>query len=226
MGGDGGSIPKRSDIVKTSGYRYRRNLGGMGYLPNTTARIYDETIPESTQRHIKWTSCALTLEPLKQPIVACRLGNLYNKESLLKRLIKGQLSSEFSHIKSIRDLADIKFFLSLNLLLKNKINKLTGCLICPITLSDLDNFVRAKLYWKCGCIISENALKIQSDSEFEAQCMNCNSHYIPNTDDIIMIPNSEELSDLKERLRAINSKKRKLNRSSERAPRKLLSDHL
>ncbi|OII71977.1 hypothetical protein cand_013310 [Cryptosporidium andersoni] len=207
MGGDGGSIPKRSDIVKTSGYRYRRNLGGMGYLPNTTARIYDETIPESTQRHIKWTSCALTLEPLKQPIVACRLGNLYNKESLLKRLIKGQLSSKFSHIKGIGDLSDIK----------NKINKLTGCLICPITLSDLDNFIRAKLYWKCGCIISENALKIQSDSESEAQCMNCNSHYIPNTDDIIMIPNSEELSALKERLRAINSKKRKLNRSSEKS---------
>jgi hypothetical protein len=35
MGGDGGSIPKRADVVRTSGYRFIRNLGGLGYLPNS-----------------------------------------------------------------------------------------------------------------------------------------------------------------------------------------------
>jgi hypothetical protein len=49
----------------------------------------------------------LSKEPLKRPVVGCRLGFMYNKESLLQALIDKQLPKAFSHIKRLKDVKDL-----------------------------------------------------------------------------------------------------------------------
>ena len=35
----------------------------------------------------RWKACNLSKEPLREPIVACELGNLYNKDEMIRFLI-------------------------------------------------------------------------------------------------------------------------------------------
>jgi hypothetical protein len=44
----------------------------------------------------------------KSNICVCKLGNIYNKEELLKKLIDKSMPKEFSHIKKLKDVKDIK----------------------------------------------------------------------------------------------------------------------
>ena len=61
MGNDGGSIPKRSEMVKTEKKKTKLSKTGQGA-----------------------TVCSLTKECLKMPLVICKRGLIYNKESLIK----------------------------------------------------------------------------------------------------------------------------------------------
>lgn len=42
MGGDGGSIPGRADLVRVKGYGFKRNLGGLGYDANTLVGLLSQ----------------------------------------------------------------------------------------------------------------------------------------------------------------------------------------
>jgi hypothetical protein len=44
----------------------------------------------------------------KSNICVCKLGYIYNKEELLKKLIEKQMPKEFSHIKKLKDVKDVK----------------------------------------------------------------------------------------------------------------------
>lgn len=49
-------------------------------------------------------------QALVEPIVACRLGYLYNKENVLSKLLEKSLPKKFSHIRSMkRDLVEVHF---------------------------------------------------------------------------------------------------------------------
>ena len=89
MGNDGGSIPRRDELVK---------------LKKKKARV-----ERDEQNKNKWTLCALSKQPLQAPIVADKLGYLYNKTAVLEAILEGSLPPEFSHIrKAKRDLIPIK----------------------------------------------------------------------------------------------------------------------
>lgn len=106
MGNDGGSIPSRKELVKLAKHKYSRK----GDWENT---------------------CDLTSEPLNPPIVICKLGYVYNKESLLKSLVEKDIPETFSHIKSPKD------FKTVNKLSIKK-DSLTESikLVCPISLTE------------------------------------------------------------------------------------------
>ncbi|KAF7458071.1 Replication termination factor 2 [Cryptosporidium felis] len=106
MGGDGGSIPKRGDIVKTKGYGFKRNLGGMGYMPNLQVKIPQRENSAKIIMHEKWTKCSLTNEPLNPPVVICKKGFLYNKEAIINKLLRK--SKSIPHIQRLSDIFDIK----------------------------------------------------------------------------------------------------------------------
>lgn len=50
----------------------------------------------------EWTSCAITQEPLKPPVVTDELGYLMNKQRLLESMLSKTLDRRFAHIKSIK----------------------------------------------------------------------------------------------------------------------------
>uniref|UniRef100_A0A8C2DHG3 Replication termination factor 2 n=1 Tax=Cyprinus carpio TaxID=7962 RepID=A0A8C2DHG3_CYPCA len=67
MGCDGGTIPKRHELVKG---------------PKKV-----EKVDKNAELAAKWRYCALSQEKLKRPIVACELGRLYNKDAIIEYLL-------------------------------------------------------------------------------------------------------------------------------------------
>lgn len=78
MGNDGGSIPKRSEVVK-----HKKN---------------EVEVDKHAKNFAKSSLCAMSKEPLRAPVVACKRGLLYNKEHLIKRLLEKTVPHEFRHI--------------------------------------------------------------------------------------------------------------------------------
>lgn len=145
MGNDGGVI-----AVKR---RFMRNCHRKG----KTQKLDPEAL-----RKKQVTTCALTEEPLKEPIVACELGNLYNKEALIERLIDKSLPSALAHISSLKDVVTCHFS-------KEEKNGEMR-FFCPITMDELNGNHPFVVMRPCGCVVSARALK-----EIEAsECLACN----------------------------------------------------
>ena len=145
MGADGGSIPRRDDLVRT-----RR------------AETSDEAHKQDEARaRARWTRCALTLEPLHAPVAVDRaLGLMFNKDALIRALLAHDLPPHLQHIRSLRrDTVDAR----LHTLVGGRAVLCTGALrgpvVCPLTLREAGSprwpFVMAV---PCGCVLSEAAL--------------------------------------------------------------------
>ncbi|KAJ1613224.1 hypothetical protein OIY81_1055 [Cryptosporidium canis] len=173
MGGDGGSIPKRGDVVKTKGYGFKRNLGGMGYMPNAQVKLTNEETSTKLKLHERWTKCYLSNEPLNPPVVTCAHGLLYNKEAVINKLLNK--SKVAPHIKNLSSVYEIK----------NKFNNSLNCFICPVTNRNLDYFTKASYFKCCKHIIDSSAFRIKDSNktkikendtlEQERVCIHCNS---------------------------------------------------
>ena len=96
MGADGGSIPRRDELVKT------RRAG-----TSDEAREQDEA-----KARARWTRCALTLEPLRAPVAVDRaLGLMFNKDALIRALLAHDLPPHLQHIRSLkRDTVDARLY--------------------------------------------------------------------------------------------------------------------
>merc|ERR1712137_578425 len=183
--GDGGSIPKREELVKLKKRKER-----------------DE------QNRNKWGLCAFSKQPLVAPIVACKLGYLYNKTAILEALLEGNLPSEFSHIKKAkRDLINVNL---------NSVSEVEEKpkFICPVTGLTLGGNYRFIAMKNCGCVIAERALKEIPD---RSVCLNCSTKINnPDTDILILNGTEEEVNAQRELLRSgkkdkTKSRKRKLD---------------
>lgn len=156
MGGDGGSIPNRVDMVKTKGYTTSSH-GSMGGAVNGIRRISSEHIDPRELRKTRMTTCALSGERLVKPVVVCRAGYLFNKEQVIRRLLDKTIPEDFSHITALKDILELKNFPG----------------VCPVNGRDLDDGVtRSEAMWPCGCVVSEKALsQVQSDDT----CVSCST---------------------------------------------------
>lgn len=83
MGNDGGSIPRREELVKL-----RKRIS--------------EIAEKDEANRVKWKLCKLSEQPLYPPVVACPLGYLYNKSAVLEALLEKKLPPAFSHIKKVK----------------------------------------------------------------------------------------------------------------------------
>lgn len=81
MGCDGGSIPTRREQVKT--------------------KKKDERMDQESIARNKWLECSLSSQPLTEPIVSDKLGNLFNKSVLLEALLNNTLEG-YDHIRSLK----------------------------------------------------------------------------------------------------------------------------
>ncbi|VWU52158.1 replication termination factor, putative [Hepatocystis sp. ex Piliocolobus tephrosceles] len=182
MGGDGGSLPQRVDLVRVKNKKLKESTGSLGYEKNTLVTISDNKYSKNELKKYYFSHCAISQETLKEPFFCCRLGYLYNKEHVLQLLLfkkkkkkkrKNTLYEQFSHINSLKDLV----------LCKNKLNE-ENKIICLLSNEIINIFAGAICLFSCGCIFSKkvfNKINVPNDN----LCIICNKKY--KTSDVIEI---------------------------------------
>lgn len=131
MGNDGGSIPKRIDLVKEKAAQKKKDL---------------VTINQNRSKY-----CAISNDKLQKPLVGCKLGYLYNKEAVLACLAKKNMPAAFAYITRLKDLKEISVTLNSD---KNSPYPLI-CGLSGLEFNGLNKFV---FLWSCGCMMSEKVL--------------------------------------------------------------------
>lgn len=91
MGNDGGSIPKRRELVKEAAKAL------------TTAQIKEA---QTEQQEYAWSTDPLTRKPLARPVVSDAAGILYNKDSIIEYLLKDDSDVEKAEMKKIGGVKD------------------------------------------------------------------------------------------------------------------------
>ncbi|KWU44791.1 DUF602-domain-containing protein, partial [Rhodotorula sp. JG-1b] len=155
MGNDGGSIPKRSELIRTKQTRAREN--------------------DADRVRQLWAFCALSKQPLQQPVVSCPLGRLYNKEAVIAFLLDphsfgsdGLLVA--GHIRSLKDLVTLRLTPNPNLdpaahdattpdRATTETRDPPAPFVCPISLREMNGSVKFVYRKPCGCAMSESALR-------------------------------------------------------------------
>ncbi|XP_033737488.1 replication termination factor 2-like isoform X1 [Pecten maximus] len=186
MGCDGGTIPRRDELVRVKKKAEQKD--------------------KVAELDAKWKRCAITQEPLRQPIMACELGKLYNKECVLELLLdrtKFECASSFSHLRGFKDLKELN--LTENPAYeKPKNEKGDGYIdtniapyICPVVGIEMNGKHRFSVLWKCGCVLSDRANK-----EVKGQiCHKCGAPFSPE-DIVILNGTEEEVDELYKRMEA------------------------
>ncbi|EIM91881.1 DUF602-domain-containing protein [Stereum hirsutum FP-91666 SS1] len=152
MGNDGGSIPDRRDLVRSK--------------PKA------EQADKANQTRARWFSCALSKRPLREPIVSCALGKLYNKDALLEFLLDrgayGDGEEICGHIRSLKDVKTLNLTpnttpsSSTSTSTSNSINEdapTRALFVCPLTLKEMTGAVPFVYISTCGCVFSQAGLK-------------------------------------------------------------------
>ncbi|KAM7269792.1 hypothetical protein ACFE04_025289 [Oxalis oulophora] len=175
-----------------------RVLGGGGDGGSTCAEsrdcylnMYAEKKPEKCdpyeQKLSKWLNCALSNEPLEEPCVVDRLGNMFNKQALVEALLGKKLPKEFSYIKGLKDMLNIK------------LHKEKGIqrFQCPITGLEFNGKYGFLVLKGCGHVLSVKALKeVKMDG---LSCLVCRQEFTEE-DKIVINGNEEEVEVLRERM--------------------------
>ncbi|XP_032317309.1 replication termination factor 2 isoform X1 [Camelus ferus] len=177
MGCDGGTIPKRHELVKG---------------PKKV-----EKVDKDAELVAQWNYCALSQEILRRPIVACELGRLYNKDAVIEFLLdkssEKALGKAASHIKSIKNVTELR--LSDNPAWEGDKGNTKGDkhddlqrarFICPVVGLEMNGRHRFCFLRCCGCVFSERALK-----EIKAEvCHTCGAAF--QEDDVIVLNGTKE----------------------------------
>lgn len=196
MGCDGGTIPRRDELVKT--------------------KKKPEQKDKNAETVAKWKHCAISQDPLRKPIVACELGKLYNKEAVIEHLIKKDVATAevAGHIKKLSDIKELNLTRKNGYEAKNNHNGdeyvdfNDSQYICPVTGVDMNGRLRFYFLWKCACVLSERAIKeVKSET-----CHKCGKPFDEN-DIIIINGTDEEITELRvkmvERRRVAKLEKKK-----------------
>nr|CAG4638621.1 EOG090X0ACT [Cyclestheria hislopi] len=175
MGCDGGTIPKRDELVKT--------------------KKKPEKKDKDADLFCKWRLCAITQQRLQAPIVSCELGRLYNKESILELLLdKSKMVDVAKHIRNLKDLKEL--VLTPNPSYEKAASKgdayndlQAAEYICPVIGLEMNGKFKFCYIWTCGCVMSERALKEIKTTV----CHKCQKPF-KEEDIIILNPSDEEIT--------------------------------
>lgn len=183
MGNDGGSIPKRRELVKEAARAQ-------------TVSELKATALESLSH--AWTQDPLSSEPLDMENVASDWrGRLYNYESILKGLVPnadgGDAEEEQANghdmtfsstgIRSLRDIVRLRFKRY-----KPAGSKEKEIWACPVSLKELGPATRAVYVVPCGHVFAEVAIREITDQEHN--CPECSEPF--EAQDVVPILPTEE----------------------------------
>ncbi|XP_034177254.2 replication termination factor 2 [Osmia lignaria lignaria] len=171
MGCDGGTIPRRDELVRV--------------------KKKPEQKDKEAELAFKWRHCSIKQLPLQAPVVGCALGRLYSKESVLEGLLdRSTLPKSAEHIKSLKDVKNLN--LTGNPAFDGNKAKKGDCYtdegrspyICPVIGLEMNGKYKFCFLWSCGCVMSERALK-------EVKTTICHQCQQPFTETDIVIINAE-----------------------------------
>eukprot|EP00933_Yihiella_yeosuensis_P019126 TRINITY_DN15514_c1_g1_i1.p1 TRINITY_DN15514_c1_g1~~TRINITY_DN15514_c1_g1_i1.p1 ORF type:complete len:284 (-),score=84.65 TRINITY_DN15514_c1_g1_i1:58-909(-) len=210
MGGDGGQVIDRATMVRTKGWGLTKSAGNrfaasLGEMSNYMQMISEDRGLGSLELHrTRMTTCFISQQELREPIVACKLGALYNKEAIISALLNRTLPEAVTHIKALKDVKQCTITWADA---ENEDGKRR--MVCPITKEDLDTgSSKAIVIWPSGAIIGAKSLK---EMKFK-ECPVTSKPFDAEKDVIPLAPNAEEFEKLLQRLPA---KKRKASAASE-----------
>lgn len=171
MGCDGGTIPRRDELVRV--------------------KKKPEQKDKEAELAFKWRHCTIKQLPLQSPVVGCALGRLYSKESVLEGLLdRNTLPESAQHIKTLKDIKNLN--LTSNPAFEGNKAKKGDCYIderkspyiCPLIGLEMNGKYKFCFLWSCGCVMSERALK-------EVRSKICHQCQQPFTETDIVIINAE-----------------------------------
>ncbi|XP_009126796.1 replication termination factor 2 [Brassica rapa] len=198
---------------------YPRLLGGGGDGGATGAEsrdcylnMYAEKKPDKVdpneQRLSKWLNCALSNEPLAEPCVIDLLGNLFNKEALVNALLLKRLPKQFSYIKGLKDMVNIK----LADVVGFDGDTTSAKFQCPVSGLEFNGKYKFFALRGCGHVMSAKALKeVKSCS-----CLVCHAD-VKDSDKIVVNGTEEEVGLLRERMEEEKAKLREKKGASKKS---------
>ncbi|EEB97793.1 hypothetical protein MPER_02818, partial [Moniliophthora perniciosa FA553] len=165
-----------------------------------------------TQLRARWFFRALSKKPLQEPIVACALGKLYNKDSILEYLLDKSVYGDgeriCGHIRSLKDVKTLRLTpnTSVSSASSNDDSAERAKFICPFSLKEMNGSQPFLYIWTCGCVFSQAGLKTMTsnsptppkEDEKDATstlvdlCPQCSAKYSKADDVILLNPSPEE----------------------------------
>ncbi|XP_077459106.1 replication termination factor 2 [Stigmatopora argus] len=208
MGCDGGTIPKRHELVKG---------------PKKV-----EKVDKNAELAAKWKYCALSQEKLKRPIVSCELGRLYNKDAIIEYLLDKTAerpnTDAVTHIRGTRDIKELNLTDNPEWEGERRNTKgdryediYCGMFICPVVGLEMNGKHRFCYLQTCGCVFSDRALK-EVKTEI---CHKCGDPF-QNADIVVLYGTKEESEKLREKMEdrraKAKTKKSKKSKAAESMP--------
>lgn len=193
MGCDGGTIPKRDELCKTKKRADKKE--------------------RDLELNARWTVCPISQAQLAEPLMACELGTLYSKESVLEFLLEKSIFQDGVHLRSLKDLKQLN-------LTKNEeagkskavdgmcyLDLLVSDFICPVTGLEMNGRYKFCVLWTCGCVLSERALKeVPSDV-----CHKCAKPFT-NDDIVLLLPEEYSTQQVNEENMKVRRERAQLER--------------
>ncbi|ORZ35102.1 Rtf2 RING-finger-domain-containing protein [Catenaria anguillulae PL171] len=208
MGADGGSIPRRDELVKSKVRAVKHDPSLLAAL----ALYY----------------CSLTKERLSAPIVADDLGKLYNREAIVKHLLDRRAGDatatdgidEVKHIKSLKDVTTLELTKMSSDNVQDDGTEADNAhkpqFACPLTGRPLNGRHRFVYLRTCGHVMSLAGLRelvpsvgagVGADGVVaavaegtRAECPVCTRAFDVETELIPLNPSQDELTGLVERM--------------------------
>ncbi|KAF7311684.1 Rtf2 domain-containing protein [Mycena kentingensis (nom. inval.)] len=209
MGNDGGSFARRSELVKT--------------------KKKAETVDKNSQTHARWGFCALSKRRLQEPIVACPLGKMYNKDAIIEYLLNreayGDAQNICGHIRSLKDVKTLTLTPNTAPVAPGSEPLEQAQFVCPLTLKEMNGFTPFLYIRACGCVFSAAGLSALRAASSETEsvkdiCPHCAAKYTYSTDCIPLNPSTEE----EERLTRLMEAQRLLEPTKKSKKRKAATD--
>ena len=183
MGGDGGAKPL-----------------GRKYLRATKKKTKGERANKVEVSVAKYTNCALSNETLREPVVSCRMGHLFNKITLIEAILSKSVPEAFKHIKGTKDFVTLKF--TKNPSFRKDMSAVDtnywapcaeGQFMCPVSRVEMNGRHPFCVIWKTGVVLAKRCLKeIPHEELFEvAECA------FEDDDVILLNPDEKEYERMK-----------------------------
>ncbi|KAM7353586.1 replication termination factor 2 [Cochliomyia hominivorax] len=202
MGCDGGTIPRRDELVRL--------------------KKKPEQKDKDAEREFRWLHCTLTQQRLQEPIVMCGLGRLYSKQNVIEQLLeKDKMPEAAKHIKSMKDIKQLNLTPNPAFTEEDKTEGLLDTrhapYICKLIGLEMSGKFRFIALWSCGCVMSERALKEIKGSS-AGTCPLCQQPFA--VEDVIVLNASDEdleLMQVKIEMRATKKKASKKEKKDKKA---------